>query len=237
LTAVSRETEGGAVDADRANACALVPEIVRFLEPLKTFVRLLERWRKITNLIADSTFNSVWTRHIADSAQLVTLAEPYIADASGEFDKRRWLDLGSGAGFPGLIVAILLREVQDVEVHCVEADKRKCAFLREAARACEAPVVVHPVRLETLSGAAIRNVKIISARALSPLPRLLDQAKPWLEAGAVGLFPRGASDRDFKLDAEVARSYEIISRSSRIDTDGSIIIIKSLKENGNVKAG
>ena len=111
-----------------------MPEIADFREPLEAFVGLLDRWRKITNLIGDSTFRTVWTRHIADSAQLVALASWRSRDgAAGE---RRWLDLGSGAGFPGLIVAILLRESKGLKVHLVEADKRKCAFLREAARAC-----------------------------------------------------------------------------------------------------
>ena len=159
------------------------------------------------------------------------------AAASAETVKRRWLDLGSGAGFPGLIVAILLREASDIQVHCVEADKRKCAFLREAARETGASAIVHPVRLEAVASGAIENVKIVSARALSPLPRLLEQTKPWLEAGAVGLFPRGASDRDFTLDAETADSYEITSTPSRVDANGNVLIIKSLKDRGNVKAG
>ena len=228
-----------ALDADRRKAFALVPEIAGFIEPLETFVRLLDRWRKVTNLIADSTFRDVWTRHIADSAQLVALSRCRLPTsvASERSDKSRWLDLGSGAGFPGLIAAILLREDRDFEVHCVEADKRKCAFLREAARATDALAVVHPVRIETLSPRDIQNVKILSARALSPLPRLLDEAEPWLDTGAVGLFPRGASDRNFALDAGAAQSYEITSCPSRIDANSSILVVKSLKDNDNVRAG
>ena len=83
------------------------------------------RWRKTTNLIAESTFQSVWTRHIADSAQLLALAP----------DARRWVDMGSGAGFPGLVIAIQLAGVPGAVVHCIESDRRKCAFLREAVRA------------------------------------------------------------------------------------------------------
>lgn len=234
MAAVSRETERAALDADRARAFALVPEIVGFQEPLQAFVDLLDRWRKITNLIGNSTFQTVWTRHIADSAQLVGLAGWRSGSAAEE---RRWLDLGSGAGFPGLIVAILLRESKGVQIHCVEADKRKCGFLREAARTCGAPAVVHPVRIEALAPTEIEAVKIVSARALSPLPRLLDQAKPWLETGAVGLFPRGVSDDALTLDAEAARSYEITSKPSRVEANGNIFIVKSLKDNSNVHDG
>ena len=81
------------------------------------------------------------------------------------------------------------------------------------------------------------TVKIVSARALSPLPLLLDQAQPWLKTGAVGLFPRGASDDAFTLDAETARSYEIVSTPSRVEANGNIFIVKSLKDNNNVPAG
>ena len=99
----------------------------------RPYVDLLARWRKTTNLISESTFASVWTRHIADSAQLLALAPGAI----------RWVDMGSGAGFPGLVIAIQLAGVPGAVVHCIESDQRKCAFLREAARATGAAATIH----------------------------------------------------------------------------------------------
>ena len=110
---------------DRRAALRLVPVSRETEDRLAAFVDLLDRWRQKTNLIANSTFASVWTRHIADSAQLLALAP----------EARRWVDMGSGAGFPGLVIAIQLAGVPGAVVHCIESDQRKCAFLREAARA------------------------------------------------------------------------------------------------------
>lgn len=233
MARVSRETAAAAGDADLKQALALVPEIAPFLEPLEAFVRLLDRWRKVTNLIGEASFATVWTRHVADSAQLLALAPNSSLPLAGTPQKSkapRWLDLGAGAGFPGLIVAILLSETANAEVHCVEADKRKCAFLREAARATGARAIIHPAQIETLSANDIADVAVVSARALSPLPRLLQQAKPWLDAGAVGIFPRGASERDFTLDAALAASYDIASTANRVDPRGRVLMVKSLKD-------
>ena len=110
---------------DRRAALRLVPVSRETEERLATFVEVLDRWRHKTNLISNLTFPSVWTRHIADSAQLIALAP----------EAKRWVDLGSGAGFPGLMIAIQLADIPDAIVHCIESDGRKCAFLREAARA------------------------------------------------------------------------------------------------------
>ena len=93
------------------------------------YAELLTRWQRVKNLVAPSTLSEIWTRHIADSAQILALAP----------QARRWADLGSGAGFPGLVVAISLADTKGVEVHLVEANARKCAFLREVARECGAP--------------------------------------------------------------------------------------------------
>ena len=109
---------------NRRAALRLVPVSRETEDRLATYVDLLARWRKTTNLIAESTFASVWTRHIADSAQLLALAP----------QARRWVDLGSGAGFPGLVIAIQLADVAGAAVHLIESDQRKCAFLREAVR-------------------------------------------------------------------------------------------------------
>ena len=128
--------------ADRREALRFVPVSRETEDRFAIFVDLLARWRRTTNLISKkSTFPTVWTRHIADSAQLLPLAE----------GATRWLDIGSGAGFPGMIVAIQLAGTLGAVVHCVDSDQRRCAFLREAARATGAPAVIHPVRIKSIA--------------------------------------------------------------------------------------
>ena len=161
----------------------LVPVSRETEERLAIFVDLLDRWRHKTNLIANSTFPSVWTRHIADSAQLTGLA-PHA---------KRWIDMGSGAGFPGLVVAIQLADIPGAVVHCIESDGRKCAFLREAARATGAAAQIHPVRVEAIDPESLGPVDAVTARAFAPLPLTLKLARPWMERGAIAVFPRGES--------------------------------------------
>ena len=168
---------------DRRAALRLVPVSRETEERLAAFVELLDRWRKKINLIANSTFPAVWTRHIADSAQLLALAP----------EARRWLDMGSGAGFPGLVIAIQLADVPGAVVHCIESDQRKCAFLREAARATGAPAIIHPERVEAIEPEGLGPVDAVTARAFAPLPLALKLARPWIERGAVAVFPRGES--------------------------------------------
>src|SRR5512146_1203098 len=141
--------------ADRATALRLVPVSRETEERLAVLVDLLDRWRRKTNLIADSTFASVWTRHIADSAQLLPLAP----------EARRWLDMGSGAGFPGLVIAIQLASVEGAIVHCVESNQRKCAFLSEAARLTGAASAIHPARVEAIEPERLGPVDAVTARA------------------------------------------------------------------------
>src|SRR5277367_6578959 len=127
-------------DVDRREALRLIPVSRETGGRLAAYVDLLARWRKTINLIAESTFPSVWTRHIADSAQLLALTP----------GARRWVDMGSGAGFPGLVIAIQLADVPGAVVHCIESDQRKCAFLREAVRATGAAATIHSERVEAI---------------------------------------------------------------------------------------
>src|SRR5271169_6987192 len=143
---------------NRVAALRLVPVSRETGDRLAAFVDLLARWRTRTNLIAESTFASVWTRHIADSAQLLALAPA----------AKRWVDMGSGAGFPGLVIAIQLADVPGAIVHCIESDGRKCAFLREAARATGAAAQIHPVRLEAMDPESLGTVDAVTARAFAP---------------------------------------------------------------------
>jgi 16S rRNA (guanine527-N7)-methyltransferase len=150
-------------------------------EVLAVYVDLLQRWQAIKNLVGPSTLPHVWTRHIADSAQLLDFAPA---------SALTWVDMGSGAGFPGLVLAILLRQRPGARVHLVESNGRKCAFLREVIRATGAPAEVHSGRIEAVVP-KLCGVDVVTARALAPLPDLLTMALPLLRAGTIGLFLKG----------------------------------------------
>ncbi|MGE0046422.1 MAG: 16S rRNA (guanine(527)-N(7))-methyltransferase RsmG [Hyphomonadaceae bacterium] len=154
-------------------------------ERLLTHERLLAAWAPRINLIGPGELEHYWRRHALDSAQLLRHAP---ANAN------LWLDLGSGAGFPGLVVAVCLAERgEGVRVDLVEQNAKRAAFLREAVRETGAPARVLHQKLEALSpGNPEQSYDVCTARALAPLKRLILSAKPWLDRGAVGLFPKGA---------------------------------------------
>jgi 16S rRNA (guanine527-N7)-methyltransferase len=149
------------------------------LERLSRYLELLRRWQGAINLIGASTLADPWRRHILDCAQIA----PHVPRQAGTV-----LDLGSGAGLPGLVLALL--GVPGVQL--VESDRRKAQFLREAARATEAPVVVHAMRIEQLE----LRADVVTARALAPLPRLLELAAPVLAPHGLCLFLKGQSALD-----------------------------------------
>jgi 16S rRNA (guanine527-N7)-methyltransferase len=201
---------------DRRAALRLAPVSRETEERLAAFVALLDRWRKTTNLIANPTFASVWTRHIADSAQLIALAP----------EARRWVDMGSGAGFPGLVIAIQLADVRGAVVHCIESDGRKCAFLREAARATQAAAMIHHVRVEAIEPESLGAVDAVTARAFAPLPLALKLARPWMERGAIAVFPRGESAREQIAALPEASVYAIEALPSLVNPKAAILRIR-----------
>ncbi|MFK8254042.1 16S rRNA (guanine(527)-N(7))-methyltransferase RsmG [Ancylobacter terrae] len=204
------------IDSDRRDALALTPVSRETEDRLATIVALLRKWQATINLVAPSTLPQVWRRHVADSLQLVPLAGA----------ARRWVDLGSGAGFPGLVVAAALADDPAADITLVESDTRKAAFLREAARIAELPVTVLPNRIEQVAAAIAPGVEIVSARALAPLPRLLDLAAPLLAQGATGLFLKG-QDVDNEL-TESSKSWilDVDIEHSRTDPHGRVVIIR-----------
>jgi len=153
----------------------LFPVSRETLARFEAYAELLTRWSARINLVGRDTLADLWRRHMLDSAQL----RAFVATASQSL-----IDLGSGAGFPGLVLAIL--DVAGVEL--VEADSRKAAFLREAARVVEVEVTIRPCRLATVPPHA---VDVVTARALAPLDRLLDLAQPFIGPDTVCLFPKG----------------------------------------------
>ena len=201
---------------DRRAALRLVPVSRETEGRLATFVDRLDRWRGKTNLIAESTFPSVWTRHIADSAQLLALAP----------DAKRWVDMGSGAGFPGLVIAIQLADVPGAVVHCIESDGRKCAFLREAARATGAAAQIHSLRVEAIAPESLGPVDAVTARAFAPLWLTLKLARPWMERGAIAVFPRGESAREQVAALPEARAYAIETMPSVVTPKAAILRIR-----------
>ncbi len=201
---------------DRRAASRLVPVSRETEDRLAIFVELLDRWRQKTNLISNSTFATVWTRHIADSAQLSALAP----------GAKRWVDMGSGAGFPGLVIAIQLADVPGAVVHCIESDGRKCAFLREAARATGAAAVIHPERVEAIEPKSLGTVDAVTARAFAPLPLTLELARPWMERGAIAVFPRGESAKDQIAALPEAWAYAIETLQSVVNPKAAILRIR-----------
>ena len=169
LTPVSRETEGR----------------------LDVLVAVLERWQRIKNLVSGATLNEVWVRHVSDSLQLLRYASAEVSPNEVIPEGLRWLDLGSGGGFPGLVIAAAGNEHRLNEVILVESNGRKCAFLREAAREMGIPVTVLHERIEDVLADFSKQIDVVSARALAPLPQLVNWTYKLLTKGAVGLFPKG----------------------------------------------
>ena len=203
------------IDEDRLRARPLLDVSRETEERLAGYVALLRRWQTIKNLVGPGTLDTVWTRHIADSAQLLPLAP----------DARSWADMGSGAGFPGLVVAILLRDRPGAVVHLIESNHRKCAFLREVARETQAPVEVHAGRIEDVVP-ILAGIDALSARALAPLPQLLLWGKGLIDAGTLGLFLKG-DDVNRESASVAGLGYAIEAVPSRTHTASRILMVRA----------
>ena len=178
---------------------------------------LLEKWQRTINLVAPATLPQLWTRHIADSLQLIPLA--------GEVT--RWVDLGSGGGFPGLVIACALADTTGSVVHLVESNLKKAAFLREAVRLTGAPAKVHAARIEDVVDGFAEPVEIVTARALAPLDNLIESAYPLLKRGAEALFLKG---RDIEVELTAASKCWSIDAElipSATDSFGRIVRVRS----------
>jgi 16S rRNA (guanine527-N7)-methyltransferase len=196
------------------------------LERLRTYADLLSRWQKTINLVAPSTLDEVWHRHFADSAQLWQHRPD---------DARTWLDLGSGAGFPGLVLAILDAgsgtDTKPAGRHIlVESDSRKAAFLREVARQTGVVVDILCMRVESPeTRAKIGVVDCVTARALAPLPRLLELAAPYFTASTLGLFPKGREVTAEIEEAARAWQFTYALKPSMTGDGSSVLLLKALK--------
>lgn len=212
--------DGRSTAHDREQALALLVVSRETEARLAVYVDLLRRWQTVKNLVGPGTLDTVWTRHIADSAQLVPLA--------GE--AQTWADLGSGAGFPGLVAAILLRDRSGAQVHLIESNQRKCAFLREVARETGACVLVHAGRIDDVLP-RLGPVDVVSARALAPLPQLLLWGKRLILAGSLGLFLKG--EEFARESANVTeQGFMIEAIPSRTHAAGRILVVRAAANAG-----
>jgi len=206
-----------ALAADREAALALVPVSRETLARLDRFVATLLTWQRRINLIAPATVAELWTRHIADSLQLVALAPA---------ETRLWLDLGSGGGFPGLVIACALADTPGTQIHLIESNGKKAAFLREAARVTGAPAIVHQARIEQMGTGLDQHIDVVTARALAPLADLLALSEPWLKRGAQALFPKGQDVGVELTEASKYWSIEAVMTPSRTDPRGRILAVQ-----------
>lgn len=200
---------------DRAEALRICPALEQAQPELETYERMLRDWNKRINLVSASTLDEVWTRHFADSAQLHELL-PQVS---------RWVDLGSGAGFPGMVLALLLKRRAGASVSLIESDQRKAAFLRAVSRETGAPATVICGRIESELPKLEGAVDGVSARALAPLQQLLDWSEGLLLKSAVGGFLKGENWRAELTGAEAEDNFSLVEKASRTHSSGRIVIV------------
>ena len=199
--------------ADKAEALAIAPASPQTVERPDRYVALLLEWQAKTNLVAPSTLPNLWTRHIADSLQLLDLA----------LSAKTWVDFGSGGGFPGVVLACALAETPGAHIHLVERNAKKAAFLREAVRITSAPATVHLAGIGDIVDRIGSRVDCVTARALAPLHQLVGFAEPFVSGGAKALFLKG---QDVEAELTEATKYWNIEprlHSSRTGGHGWIV--------------
>ncbi|MBW6424538.1 16S rRNA (guanine(527)-N(7))-methyltransferase RsmG [Rhizobium sp. XQZ8] len=188
-------------------------------ERLEHFAKLFQKWAKTINLVAPSTLDELWQRHIADSAQIYQQSP----------GAQQWLDLGSGGGFPGIITAIFLAEVGDGWVNLVESNQKKAAFLRVALNETGARGSVHPVRIEAAQD-ELKDCDRISARALAELDMLFSYTAPWMIGkNTRAFFHKG---RDYQAEIAKARgrwAFDLLEHRSAVEQDSVILEISNLR--------
>ncbi len=187
------------------------------MDRLKALESLLAKWNPAINLVAKSTVHQSWTRHILDSAQIFNLAPP---------TARHWVDLGSGGGFPGLVIAALAADLRPhLAVTMIESDQRKATFLRQASHDLGLSPTILAQRIELTDP---QKADVVSARALAQLPALLEFTRQHLAPGGLALFLKGATWRE---EVELARKdwhFDITPHLSVTDPQGAILALKAI---------
>ncbi|WP_332655742.1 16S rRNA (guanine(527)-N(7))-methyltransferase RsmG [Brevundimonas sp.] len=182
---------------------------------LETFIGRLAEANAVMNLIGPDTLPDVWNRHIWDSAQLLELAP----------DSRTWADLGAGAGFPGVVLAILLKGRPDAHVWLIDSLGKRCRFLQEVVEGLSLPATVINGRAEEQR----LKVDVVTARAVAPMEKLLGYAQPYLQRGAQGLFLKGEKAEAELIEARKVWHFESSLSVSRSDPRGRIVSVRSLR--------
>lgn len=188
------------------------------MQALREFEALVRHWTPAINLISKSSVPAMWERHIVDSAQLFALCP---------LGALLWLDIGSGAGFPGLVIAIMAKEARpQMKFTLVESDARKSTFLRHAAKSLGLDVAVITERVESLTA---MKADVLSARALAPLTDLLPFAVQHLAPGGVALFPKGVRHADEVATARQDWRFDLESHASLSEPDAAILMIRNIE--------
>jgi 16S rRNA (guanine527-N7)-methyltransferase len=208
------EVSVDALARDREQALRLVSVSEAEQRRLLIYQDLLLRWQGMLNLVSATTLPHLWTRHVADSAQLRDLAPGAL----------RWADLGSGGGFPGMVLAILLAETPGAQVHLVERDKRKAAFLQTVSRETGAAAIVHVGGIEAVVP-GLEQIEIVTSRALAPLTQLIDWSMPLFQRGATGLFLKGRTAQE-EIVAVGEIGVDLSTLPSRTDSSGRIVSVR-----------
>ena len=188
-------------------------------QALEQFAHELSRWSARINLVAPSTISELWSRHILDSAFVLSRAP------AGPL---RWVDIGSGGGLPGAVIAILVQDRPGSTVTLIESNAKKAAFLKTQTGTLRTPVTVETARIEA-SRARSADYDVVTARALAPLPLLLSYAEPWLSRKSVGIFHKG---RDYRAELAAAQdiwSFDLVEHPGQIEADSVILEIARLR--------
>jgi 16S rRNA (guanine527-N7)-methyltransferase len=187
-------------------------------DALESFEELVRRWNPAINLVSKATLASVRERHTVDSGQLLAFCPPSV---------QRWVDLGSGGGFPGLVIAILARELRPgLHVTLVESDARKATFLREAVRTMSLDADIRNERIESLP---CLHADVVSARALAPLAALLSYAEQHLQPEGVALFPKGMKHNEELDEARKLWRFDLVSHASLSDSEAAVLEIRKVQ--------
>ena len=200
--------------SDAASFAASTDATASQLADLEQFRAMLADWNQRMNLVSAGSLAEFWPRHALDSAQLLGVVPA----------ARTWVDIGAGAGFPGLVLAILLKGEAGAKVHLVESVAKKCRFLEAVSEALALPTQIHNDRAENLA----LKADVVTARAVAPLGRLLGFAKPYLAKGAVGLFPKGRSAEVEIADARQAWRFTCNVIPSLSDPEGRVLKVEGL---------
>ena len=188
------------------------------LERFSIMVRCIHEWQAKTNLVSPATLGTIWMRHVADSLQCIAIKP----------DARSWVDLGSGGGFPGLVIGAVMAERNGVKIQLVESNLKKAAFLRQTARKMDIDVLVHPERVESVAERLV-DVELVTARAFAPLPKLLEYAQRLIEMGATGLFHKG---KGYELELEECNGlwdFDLINHPSIVSDDSVLLEVCNLR--------